>query len=94
MKCVGKFKFRGLEKKEGGVFENEKGQQITYKGSYALKLDELVDGEIFERTFKIPLDSPLIEPLSKVQLYTDISIEFEIRFYRNSINLVPIAIKQ
>lgn len=93
MKCIGKFKFKGLVKREGGSFTNDKGQEITYNASYLLKVDESTENGIYERGFKIPEDSKLVLPLSKLQPYQDITLEFEVNFYGNSIKVVPIAIK-
>ena len=52
MKCVGKFKFKGLVKREGGSFTNDRGQEITYKESYLLKVDESTENGIYERGFE------------------------------------------
>lgn len=93
MKCVGKFKFKGLTKRDGGSFTNDKGQEITYKSSYLLKLDEMTDDGIYERGFKIASDSELVAPLQKLQPYQDVTLEFDVILYTNSIKLVPIAIK-
>lgn len=93
MKCVGKFKFKGLVKREAGSFTNDKGQEINYSESYLLKVDESTDKGIYERGFKIPSDSDLVIPLSKLQPYQDITLEFEVNFYSNSVRVVPIAIK-
>ena len=49
MKCNGKFVFRGLGKKEGGEFINERGIKVKYDASYVLKLDEEIDGKAYER---------------------------------------------
>ena len=93
MKCKGKFKFKSLDKKDGGEFVNSRGQSVTYAGSYALKLDEQTEKGIFERVFKISLDNAeLINSLSLLKPYDDIVLEFEINFYSSGIKLVPIAI--
>lgn len=93
MKCVGKFKFKGLVKREGGSFTNDRGQEINYNASYLLKVDESTENGIYERGFKIPEDSDLVLPLSKLQPYQDVTLEFDVNFYGNSIKVVPIAIK-
>lgn len=94
MKCVGKFKFKGLTKKSGGSFTNDRGQVIDYKESYALKVDENTEKGIYERVFKISSDSVLLEQLFKLQPYQDITLEFEINIYGSRITVVPVAIKQ
>ena len=92
MKCRGNFKFKGLQKREGGTFTNDKGQQIPYKESYSLKVDEMTEEGIYERVFKLATDSPLIEQLLTVKPYTDITFEFDINFYGTGIKIVPVGI--
>lgn len=94
MNCLGKFKFKGLVQKDGGEFTNARGEKLTYKPSYQLKLDELSENGVNERIFKLPIDSPLVPELSKKRLYEDINIEFEIEFYSSGIKLTPVALKQ
>lgn len=93
MKSVGKFKFKGLVKKDGGKFVNAKGEEIVYKESFALKLDEETDKGIYERTFKIATDSALIPKLLQYKPYQDIVLEFDVSFYGNSIKVIPTAIQ-
>ena len=52
MQARGKFVFKSLERKEGGKFINEKGEEINYGASYQLKVDENKDGVINERKLK------------------------------------------
>ena len=93
MKCIGKFKFKGLVKKDGGSFTNDRGQDITYKPSYLLKLDEETENGIYERGFKVADDSSLVPSLLQLKPYQDITLEFDVILYNSSIKLVPIAIK-
>lgn len=93
MKCVGKFKFKGLTKKDGGSFTNDKGQEITYKPSYSLKLDEMTEEGIYERIFKIADDSALVPSLQQLKPYQDITLEFDVFLYANSVKLVPCSLK-
>ena len=93
MKCIGKFKFKGLTRKDGGSFTNDRGQEITYKPSYSLKLDEMTEEGIYERVFKIADDSALVSSLQQLKPYQDITLEFDVILYANSIKLVPFALK-
>lgn len=93
MKCIGKFKFKGLTRKDGGSFTNDRGQEITYKPSYSLKLDEMTEEGIYERLFKIADDSALVSSLQQLKPYQDITLEFDVILYANSIKLVPVALK-
>lgn len=94
MKCRGKFKFKGLTERQGGEFKNSKGEMVPYKGSYMLKVDEITENGIFERTFKIALDSPLVAELKDKEIYSDIILDFDVKFYSSGISLVPTAIPQ
>ena len=69
MKCKGNFKFKGLQKRDGGVFKNNKGEEIQYKESYVIKADEETENGIYERSFKIAVDSPLVKDLKDLELY-------------------------
>lgn len=92
MKCQGKFVFRGLEKKDGGEFVNDKGQSIKYGESYVLLLDEFTKDGNKERKFKIPTNSPIIEKLQGLKLYTVIPLEFEVTIYATRTVLVPVDV--
>ncbi len=93
MKCVGNFKFKGLMKREGGSFTDANGKVINYKESYSLKVDEQTENGIFERQFKIAIDSPLVAELSALELYDDITIDFDIKIYGNRITVIPVALQ-
>jgi len=92
MKCKGNFKYKGLQKRDGGVFKNNKGEEIQYKESYVIKADEETENGIYERSFKIPVDSPLVKDLKDLELYTDIEIEFNVRIYGSRISVTPISV--
>lgn len=91
MKCIAKLIYKGIEKKDGGEFVNDKGQKITYDGSYLLKADEETENGIYERRFKIPLSNvSLVEALKNKKAYESISINLDIQMYGNNVRLVPI----
>lgn len=93
MKAVGKFVYKGLEKKDGGEFTNDKGQNIKYDASYQLKLDEDVEGSINERKLKISVNNTgLISALQKLKPYQEIELECDIILYPSSAKVVPVAI--
>lgn len=93
MKCQGNFKFKGLTKKDGGQFTNQNGDIIKYAESYSLKVDEQTENGIFERQFKMPIDSPLVNDLASFELYDDITIDFDLRIYGNRITVIPVAVE-
>lgn len=92
MRCKGEFNFKSLKKIDGGKFVNDKGQEIEYKSKYLLKVDEIVDGDIYERVFKIPIDSILISQLMHKDIYSKIVLEFDIKLYANSALLIPVGL--
>ena len=68
MKAKGEFVFKGLDKRAGGEFLNDKGQKVSYNEAYVLKVDELVDGSINERKLKIDTaNTSLIDNLKKLK---------------------------
>ena len=83
MKCQGKFKYKGIEKKDAGTFVNAQGQKIDYPARYALKVDEVGEGGVFERVFKVAIDSPILAQLTNKEIYADMILEFDIQFSQN-----------
>lgn len=93
MKAIGEFVFKGLEKRDGGEFTNDKGQAIKYNSSYVLKVDEVFEGSIDERKFKIPTDNTsLVDRLKGLKPYDKIKLECDVKLYANSAKVVPVAI--
>lgn len=94
MKCLGKFRYRGLEKKDAGTFVNAQGQKIDYPAKYILKLDEVGEEGIEERCFKVALDSNFISKIINTKIYDEVTIEFDIQFSKNgSTSLIPVDLK-
>lgn len=90
MKCKGEFIFRGIERRDGGNFINDKGETISYKPSYKLKVDEQTENGLIERIFKISEEqTQLINVFQTLDNYSKIIILFDITFYGTKINLVP-----
>lgn len=92
MKCQGNFKFKGLVHRDAGVFTTEQGEVINYKECYLLKLDDLTDRGIKERTFKIPLGSPILSDFNGLKLYQDITVEFDVVLYNSKATVNPVSI--
>ena len=90
MNCNGVFNFRGIEKREGGSFTNSEGKVIDYKPSYVVFVDEDVNGKIFERKFKFPIENEaLYRKFSELDIYDKIEVYFDINFIGTSVRLVP-----
>lgn len=93
MKAKGEFVFKGLDKRAGGEFLNDKGQKVSYNEAYVLKVDEVVDGSINERKLKIDTaNTSLIDNLKKLKPYDKIELECDVVLYNNSAKVVPVAI--
>lgn len=92
MQTIGNFVFKGLEKKNGGEFTNERGQLIKYPESYQLKVDEIKDGVVSERKLKVSVDNDkLVQKLMRKNIYDKIDLQCEIEFGNGSVaKVVPI----
>ena len=91
MQAKGKFIFKSLQRKEGGKFTNDKGQEINYNASYELKVDENKNGVINERKLKIPeSNNILIEKLNKKNAYDSIDLLCDIDFYGSVAKVIPV----
>lgn len=83
--------FKGLSKREGGEFTNERGQKVTYDDSYVLKFDEDINGEAFERRLKFPItNKELAKKLKDLQTYSRIKLICDVQLYTSSAKLVPV----
>ena len=90
MNCLGKFKFKGIEKREGGSFTNAEGKVVNYQASYVVTVDEEVDGKIYERKLKFSAQNvALFEKFADISPYEDVQIYFDINFIGTSVRLVP-----
>jgi len=91
MQARGKFIFKSLERKDGGKFTNERGQEVNYDASYQLKVDENKDGVINERKLKISQKNDvLIQKLMKKNPYEPIELLCDIDFYGSVCKVIPV----
>ena len=80
MICKGLFIFKNIKRKDGGEFINQQGQKVSYKPSYEVKFDEMVDGEAFERKIKVSEEEgDLIQILSTFKTYQKVIFELFLR---------------
>lgn len=83
--------FKGLAKREGGEFTNERGQKVTYDESYLLKFDEEVNGDVFERRLKFPItNKQLANKLKDLDIYSKIVLICDVQLYTSSAKIVPV----
>lgn len=91
MVCIGEFIYKGVEKREGGTFTNDKGQNINYDASYLLKVDELTDSGAYERKLKISKDNTmLVDKLKAKKFYEKINLRCEIVFSNSNVRVIPV----
>lgn len=92
MQAIGDFIFKSLERKEGGSFENDKGQTINYNSSYSLKVDEIIEGsDVNERKLKVDeKNKVLIEKLKSKKLYEPIKLKCDVQFYGSVAKVIPV----
>lgn len=86
--------YKGVSKREGGEFTNEKGQVIKYEPSYVLKFDEEVNGEILERRLKFPVtNKTLFNKLSSIEAYSKVLLVCDVQLFTGNAKVTPIDLK-
>lgn len=91
MQARGKFIFKSLERKDGGEFVNERGQNVKFDASYQLKVDENSDGVINERKLKISQKNDLlIQKLMKKKPYEPIELLCDVQMYGSVAKVIPV----
>lgn len=90
MKCEGNFIYKGIEKRQGGEFTNERGQVIKYDDAFKITLDEVNEGKVITRTFTFSKNNTELENKFKsLKLYDNIVVAFDVVISRNNVKLVP-----
>ena len=93
MFCKGILIFKSIDKREGGTFKNDKGQDINYDSSYIIKVDEVKGKDVNERKFKFPqTNKVLFESFSEIEPYTKVDITFDVVININACKLVPVDV--
>lgn len=83
--------FKGVIKRDGGEFTNDKGQIVKYDPSYVVKFDETVNGEIQERRLKFPTtNKALHHKLSELEPYSKISLLCDVQLFSANAKVVPV----
>lgn len=87
--------YKGIEKRDGGTFKNDKGQDVNYDSSYVIKMDEIKDDVINERKFKFPTSNKvLFDKFKKFERYENVLVTFDVVISANSCKLVPIDVEE
>lgn len=94
MKASGIFYFKSLSLREKGSFVDQNGKTVEYKASHVLICDELLDdNQVKERRFSFPIENKtLADDFRILDLYTKISIDFDLRLYGSNVALEPIKV--
>ena len=83
--------FKGVSKRDGGEFTNDKGEVIKYDPSFIVKFDEDVNGEIVERRLKFPITNKALEhKLKEVEAYSKIVLLCDVQLYSANAKVLPI----
>lgn len=86
--------YKGVTKREGGEFTNEKGEVVKYEPSYVIKFDEDVNGEIHERRLKFPLTNKVLySKLDGLDVYSKIALVCDVQLFTGNAKVLPIDIK-
>lgn len=82
--------FKGVSKRDGGEFTNDKGQVVQYEPSYVVKFDETVNGEIQERRLKFPItNNALKHKLSELEPYSKFTLLCDVQLFSANAKVVP-----
>lgn len=93
MKCIGDFIYKGIEKRDGGEFVNDKGQAVKYDDSYVLRVDEVVNGVSYERKLKVSKkNTTLVTKLQALELYKPVKLSCDVTFYGNTVRVIPVEL--
>ena len=93
MKCNGIVIYKGIEKRDGGVFKNAQGQEVKYDSSYVVKFDETKDGKIDERKLKFPASNTVLyDKFNAFEPYTKIELTCEVVIGQSTCKLVPVDV--
>jgi len=95
MDCKGIVMYKGIEKRDGGVFKNDKGQDVNYDSSYVVKFDEIVENKINERKLKFPVSNKVLyNKFESLRPYTQVEIICDVVLMQNACRLVPIDVNK
>ena len=86
--------YKGVAKRDGGEFLNDRGEKIVYDPSYVVKVDEEVNGEIHERRLKFPISNKnLYNKLNELDSYSKICLVCDVQLFSGNAKVLPIDIK-
>ena len=92
LECV----FKGVSKRDGGEFTNDKNVVVKYDPAYVIKLDEQLEtGDVVERRLKFPItNKTLYNKLSELDVYSKITLVCKVELYNGNAKVLPIDIEE
>ena len=94
MYCKGVVMYKGIEKRDGGTFKNDKGQDVDYNSAYVVKFDEIIDNKINERKLKFPTSNKVLyDKFVNFKPYSQVVITCDVVLMQNACRLVPIDVE-
>jgi len=86
--------YKGVSKRDGGEFTNDKGEVISYEPAYVVKFDEDVSGEIKERRLKFPITNKnLYNKLKEIEAYSKICLVCNVELFTGNAKVTPVDIR-
>lgn len=95
MYCKGVVMYKGIEKREGGTFKNDRGLDVNYDSSYVVKFDEIIENKINERKLKFPTSNKILyDKFASIRPYTQVEVVCNVVLMQNACRLVPIDVNE
>lgn len=89
----GEVVFKSIQKRDGGKFKNDRGQEVDYGASYVIKIDEKSSNGINERKLKFPTSNKVLyDKFINLQEYTKVILVCDVEFTQSGCRLVPIDV--
>lgn len=86
--------FKGISKRDGGEFTNDKGDVIKYEPSFIVKFDENINGDIVERRLKFPLTNKQLEhKLKELEPYSKFTLICDVQLFSGNAKVLPIDVE-
>lgn len=86
--------YKGISKRDGGEFLNDKNQNVKFDEAYVIKFDEQTDNGFTERRLKFPTtNKTLYNKLSTLEPYSKICLICDVQLYSSNAKVLPIDLK-
>lgn len=86
--------FKGINKRDGGEFVNDKNENVKFDEAYVIVFDEPTDKGFTERRLKFPTtNKTLYNKLSPLEPYSKICLICDVTLYSSNAKVLPIDLK-